>query len=58
MIENTKQEVSDLYRHEWYTLHNGRAIKCDKCGAYAHIDYHDNFREIEAKEDCPIAQSE
>ncbi|WP_158586250.1 hypothetical protein [Oceanobacillus profundus] len=47
-----------MYRHEWYTLHNGRAIKCDKCGAYAHIDYHDNFREIEAKEDCPIAQSE
>lgn len=30
-------------------------IRCDKCEAYANIEFDENFREIEATEDCPIS---
>jgi len=47
-----------MYKHAWYTLHSGMAIKCDKCGAYAHVMYDQNFSEIENRKDCPISDDD
>ena len=47
-----------IYKHWWYTVHSGKAIRCDKCGEYAHMDYDDKFKEIEAKENCKVPDEE
>jgi hypothetical protein len=52
------ERVEVLYKHSWYTAHSGMAIKCDKCGAYAHKEYDYDFEEVEKRENCPIKDDE
>jgi len=47
-----------LNRHWWTTVDHGMGIVCEKCGAYANMEFTDNFYEIEHTDDCPLEDME